>query len=117
MRYVMILAGDEAPWNDPGTAERLMGEITSWWEKWSAAGKIEEGGAELQPSSTAKTVGRGADGRPTVTDGPFLELKEVVGAIIFLTADDMDEAVAIASTWPGIAAIGDRVEIRPVLER
>ncbi|WP_250037837.1 YciI family protein [Paractinoplanes maris] len=117
MRYVMILTGEEAPWFDPETADGLMEQVTSWWATWSEAGKLEDGGAELQPSSTAKTVSRGPDGGPTVTDGPFLELKEVVGGFIHLVADDMDDAVAVAATWPGIAALGDRVEVRPVMER
>ncbi|MCO8269762.1 YciI family protein [Actinoplanes sp. TRM 88003] len=117
MRYVMILTGDEAPWNDPEIAGPLMEEITTWWGKWFEAGKLEEGGAELAPSAGAKTVGRGPDGAPTVTDGPFLELKEVVGGFIYLQADDIDDAVAVASTWPCIAALGDRVEVRPVMER
>jgi hypothetical protein len=117
MRYVMILTGDEAPWFDEETSQGLMEEVITWWGKWSEAGKVEEGGAELAPSTQAKTVGRGPGGEPVVTDGPFLELKEVVGGFIYLNADDIDDAVAVASTWPGIAAVGDRVEVRPVMER
>jgi hypothetical protein len=117
MRYVMIIAGDEAAWDEPGLTEGLMDEINTWWEKWFEAGKVEQGGAELQPSSTAKTVGRGADGQPTVTDGPYLELKEVVGGFIHLVADDIDEAIAVASGWPGITRLGDKIEVRPVMER
>jgi hypothetical protein len=30
---------------------------------------------ELDSVRTAKTVSRGADGRPVVTDGPYLELR------------------------------------------
>jgi hypothetical protein len=73
-------------------------------------------GAELQPSGTAKTVGRGPNGQPTVTDGPYLELKEVVGGFIHLVADDIDRAVAVAAGWPGIMRLGDRVEVRPIVE-
>lgn len=117
MQYVMIITGDESKWYGPDLPENIMDEIGSWWEKWSAAGKLTEGGAELQPSSTAKTVSPGPDGRAAVTDGPFIELKEVVGAFVPLVADDIDDAVAVAATWPGIAAVGDRVEVRPVMER
>lgn len=117
MRYVMILTGDESNWIDPKVPAGLMDEVNAWWEKWHGEGKVLDGGAELQPSSTAKTVGPGPDGKPTVTDGPFLELKEVVGGFIHLAADDIDDAVAVASTWPGIVAVGDRVEVRPIMER
>ncbi|MEU4688239.1 YciI family protein [Actinoplanes sp. NPDC023714] len=117
MRYVMILTGDESNWQEPKVPEGLMDEVGAWWTRWFEAGKILEGGAELQPTSTAKTVGPGRDGTPEVTDGPYLELKEVVGGFIMLEADDIDEAVAVAAGWPGIAAVGDKVEVRPLLER
>ena len=116
MRYVMIIAGDEQNWFDEATAGGLMDEVNAWWEKWFQAGKIVPGGAELQPSSTAKTIANGADGTPTVTDGPYLEIKEVVGGFIHIVADDIDEAVAVAGGWPGIR-VGDKIEVRPVMER
>jgi hypothetical protein len=116
MRYVMIIAGDESHWYDDAVASGLMDEVNAWWEKWHAAGKIQLGGAELQHSRTAKTVSAGKDGQPTVTDGPYLEIKEVVGGFIHLVADDIDDAVAVAAGWPGIR-FGDLVEVRPVLER
>ena len=116
MRYVMIIAGDESHWFDEAVASGLMDEVNSWWDKWHQAGKIERGGAELRDSRTAKTVSAGPDGQPVVTDGPYLEIKEVVGGFIYLKADDIDDAVAVAAGWPGIR-LGDRVEVRPVLER
>ncbi|MDI6101269.1 YciI family protein [Actinoplanes sp. NEAU-A12] len=117
MRYVMILVGDESKWSDPEVAEGLMDEINTWWQKWSEAGKIVAGGAELAPSSTGKTISPGPGGAPEVTDGPYLEIKEVVGGFLLLDTDDLDEAIAVASGWPGIAAVGDRVEVRPEMVR
>ncbi|MFF5081454.1 YciI family protein [Actinoplanes sp. NPDC000266] len=117
MRYVMIIVGDETAWYEPKLPDGLMDEVGAWWGKWFEAGKIADGGAELQRTETARTVGAGDGGRPTVTDGPFVELKEQIGGFIHLVADDIDDAVAVAATWPGIAAVGDRVEVRPVLER
>ncbi|MEV7621519.1 YciI family protein [Actinoplanes sp. NPDC089786] len=51
-----------------------------------------------------------------MTDGPYLEIKEVVGGFIHIVADDIDEAVAVAGGWPGIR-VGDKIEVRPVMER
>jgi hypothetical protein len=67
----------------------------------------------LQPPETAKTV-RVRSGRAAVTDGPFAETKELIGGFYLLEAEDIDEAVAIASRIPG-AAYGC-VEVRPVAE-
>lgn len=118
MRYVMMICGDEAAWNaDAERAQSVMQEINAWWEKWDADGKLLDGGAELDSVRKAKTVSRGADGQPLVTDGPYVELKDVIGGFINLNAADIDEAVAIASGWPGIAVFDDKIEVRPVIER
>jgi hypothetical protein len=118
MRYVMMICGNESVWSaDEERAEAVMQEINAWWEKWAAEGKLDEGGAELDSVRTAKTVSRGPDGQPLVTDGPYVELKDVIGGFINMRADDIDEAVAIASGWPGIAAFDDKIEVRPVIER
>ncbi|HEX5596188.1 MAG TPA: YciI family protein [Micromonosporaceae bacterium] len=117
MRYVMMICGEESNWTaDPAKAAAAMAEVNAWFDKWYTAGKIAQGGAELDSVRTAKTVSRGPDGTPVVTDGPYLELKEVVGGFIHLVADNIEEAVAIAAGWPGIA-LGDKIEVRPVIER
>ncbi len=118
MRYAMIICGDDSTWADipADQMQDLVANVGAWFEKWTAAGKTAPGGAELQPSSTAKTVRGGADG-PVVTDGPFAELKEVVGGFAILDVEDMDEAVAIASTWPTLGSDPTaRLELRPLIQ-
>lgn len=119
MLYAMLIFGDEANWfeNDPSVLQEAMNEIYAWGQRWQKEGKLAEGGAELDTVSKAKTVRRGANGQPTVTDGPYLELKEVIGGFIMLRADTIEDAVAVAATWPGIARFGDAVEVRPVIQR
>ncbi|HEY8451914.1 MAG: YciI family protein [Micromonosporaceae bacterium] len=119
MLYAMLICGDEANWfdTDPSVIREAMDEIYAWMERWQKEGKIADGGAELDTVRKAKTVRRGADGQPTVTDGPYLELKEVIGGFIMLRADTIDEAVAVAATWPGVTRFGDAVEVRPVIQR
>ena len=67
----------------------------------------------LQPEATG-TIVRVRDGKPMVTDGPFMETKEQLAGYFLIDARDRDEAVAIASRVPG-ARIGT-VEVRPVRE-
>jgi hypothetical protein len=115
MRYTMLICGVEDEWRAYEDAHPdAMDQIMAWFAKWEAAGKIAPGGAELDSVRTAKTIRPGPDG-PVVTDGPYLELKEVVGGVVFLEADSIDEAVAIAAGWPmwGNASI----EVRPVVVR
>ena len=118
MKYAMLICGDDHEWAElsPADEQDVMKQVYAWFERWQPTGKIAEGGAELQPRDMAKTVRAGADGQPIITDGPYMELKEVVGAIIMLECDDIDEAARIAATWP-LAAGMSALEVRPVMSR
>jgi hypothetical protein len=86
-------------------------KVGAWWDKHEKAGHfVPEAGRRLQRASESRTVAVG-DGAASVTDGPFVETKEAIGGFGILIADDMDEAVAIAKTWPGLPV---KLEIRPV---
>jgi hypothetical protein len=49
----------------------------------------------------------------TVTDGPFVDAKEVVAGFYVIEADDLDAALALAQQNPA-AQTGGGVEVRPV---
>jgi hypothetical protein len=44
-------------------------------------------------------------------DGPFVELKELVGGYMIVAAASLDEAVAIARACPGLMSPGSGVEV------
>lgn len=67
----------------------------------------------LLPPDAALTV-RVRNGKVTTTDGPFAETKEQLGGYYIIQANDLNEAVQIASRIPG-ARYGC-VEVRPVAE-
>jgi hypothetical protein len=60
---------------------------------------------------------RPQNGRPSMTDGPYAETKEQVGAFFIVEAKDLDEAVMQASKHPA-AHLGEQVgwgiEVRPI---
>ena len=64
----------------------------------------------LQPSTTATAVR--AD---VVTDGPFIDAKEVVAGFFVIEAPDFDTALAVAKSNPA-TQYGGGVELRPVLD-
>ncbi|WP_433317496.1 YciI family protein [Micromonospora chersina] len=66
-------------------------------------------GFALQPSTTATAI-RG----DVVTDGPFIEAKEVVAGFFILEAPDLDVALKIAKLNP--ATIDGGVEVRPLFQ-
>ena len=117
MRYAMIICADEAEAEATAAeaSEAAMTEVYAWFEKWAGAGKVADGGAELQGTRTARTI-RGAGSGRTVTDGPFIETKEAIGGFVILEADSLDEALEVASTWPGLAYDGVSVEVRPTVD-
>jgi hypothetical protein len=49
----------------------------------------------------------------TVTDGPFIDAKEVIAGLAIIEAPDLDAALAIARANPA-AQQGGGVEVRPV---
>jgi hypothetical protein len=65
--------------------------------------------AHLMPPGTATTL-RLDHGEPLVTDGPFVEGKEVVSGYAEIEAADLDEALRVATSWPACPV----VEIRPI---
>lgn len=64
----------------------------------------------LQPAATATVVdGRGS--APVLTDGPYLETKEVIGGFWVIEAPDLDVALALAGE--ASQACRAAVEVRP----
>lgn len=63
----------------------------------------------LHPLASGARVAFGT-GKPTVTDGPFIETKEVLGGYWLVEADSKEELVEWAQRCP--ADPGDVIEIR-----
>jgi len=115
MKYILMFAGtvDEQDQWDKLSKEELdeaYQRVGQWFETHSRSGKITSG-AELQGPSTATTVRR-KNGKVTLTDGPFIESKEVFGGFAIVEVKDLDEALDMAKSWPG----GSMVEVRPLVD-
>ncbi len=110
-KYMLMFIGSDERWESMPAAEREKAyqAIGVWWNDLSSKGIIK-GGEELQGAHTATTV-RKRDGKVLVTDGPFMEAKERIGGFGIVEVANLDEAIALAKTWPGSA-----VEVRPVVE-
>jgi hypothetical protein len=44
-------------------------------------------------------------------DGPFVEVKELVGGYMIVSAANLDEAIAVARECPGLVVDGSGVEV------
>lgn len=113
MKYMVLIGNQEDGWNHLNDEEQraLYGRIEAWWEEHARTGEIVDG-HELQPSETATTVRVDRNGRTSVTDGPFVEGKEIVGGYALIDVPDLDAAIKLVSGWPA----PDFLEIRPVVE-
>ena len=74
----------------------------------------EVAGVELDSPALTKTV-RVRDGKPIVTDGPFVETKEQIGGVFLISLPNLDAAIDAAARIP--TAEHGTVEIRPLVER
>src|SRR6476619_4183164 len=93
-------------------ADAFMGEYFAFTDGIKKSGQYV-GGEALQPVQTATTV-RVRNGKMSTTDGPFAETKEQLGGFYLITANDLNEALQVASKIPS-ARIGS-VEVRPVVD-
>ena len=75
-----------------------------------ATGKLADAGYQFYHPDKAKTIRANR-----VTDGPFMEAKEVLVGYSLLETADIDEAAEIARTWPGVHRGWIVIEVRPVL--
>ena len=112
MRYMMLIHHDE-------TALAAADQKALWADFGAfneALSKAEGGssGERLQPSSAATTV-RQHDGKVDVLDGPYADTKEQFAGYFFVTAPDIDGAIAWAKRCPS-SKYGS-IEIRPVVDQ
>ena len=89
--------------------EEVMNRLTVWYDNLDAKG-LTDGGMRL---SVEGRVVRHCEGR-FVSDGPFKESREAIAGYVHVRAHSMDEAVAMAQSWPGLA-YGLTIEVRPVV--
>jgi hypothetical protein len=112
MKYVMLIFNTETAGQlSAEEYQAWSSEIFAWYEKQGATGTMPDAGAQLQGPETARTIRAGG-----VSDGPFMETKEVLGGYSLLETDTYDQAVDISKTWPGVDRGLITIELRPVVE-
>jgi len=114
MKFMLLCYDDEKAWEKAGqpALKSAMNEAVAITHELQAKGQYLLA-APLQASTTAKSV-RVRDGKPLITDGPFVETREVLGGFYLIDANNLDEAISIAARHPGQRFGG--VEVRPIME-
>jgi hypothetical protein len=92
------------------TPEQMQLQMQKW-HAWINEGF--EKGWMVNAGDGLKKEGRIVGRQRVVTDGPFVESKEVVGGFSIVEADSLDDAAALAQGCPALLADGT-VEVRPL---
>jgi hypothetical protein len=116
MKYLTFIRHSESYRQTP-PPPALMEAMGKFIERVSKDGILVDTGGLLPTKDGARV--RLANGKITVTDGPFSESKEIIGGYAILNAASKEEAVRIATEfmelhrkyWPGFEG---ESEVRPM---
>jgi len=103
-------AAREAAMGTPEQAQKSMQRWMAWMRDLESKGHLKSAG---QPLDRTGKVVRGT--ARAITDGPFVEAKDVIGGYTIVEAKDIAEAAELAKGCPSLDGQGS-VEIRPVLK-
>jgi hypothetical protein len=93
-QYVLLLRDNGKAFSglSPEELQKLVQKYSEWRRTKATAGqKLKDGEGRVL---------RKSNGKPSVTDGPFAEAKEIMGGFFVIEAGSYDEAVEIAKTCP-----------------
>jgi hypothetical protein len=115
MKYMLLTYMDEKALArlSPEERERAVAHCWPHVEKLRAENKLVGGGA-LQPTQAATTI-RYREGKRVLLDGPFAETREHLGGYTIIEAEDLDEAIALASGFVSTSGL-ESIEVRPMIE-
>ena len=115
MKYVMVIYQGTTPTPDSqewaSMSEEEQKQVYADYQALNQIPGVTPGPPMGLPEN-ATTV-RVQNGRTLTTDGPFVGMKEAIGGMFVLEADDLDAAIEVATRVPA-ARLGGAIEIRPV---
>jgi hypothetical protein len=114
MRYFVMLAAEGTQWDDlsPEEQEADMERLSEFDQVCAAREGVTILASEALDSATTSTTMRISRERGvTITDGPFAEAAEQIGAFYLLEAPDLDAVIEVCRVLPSYA-----IDIRPVVE-
>ena len=110
MQYIMVIYQGDALERQAALPEDELKQVYADYQALNQTPGVTPGVPMGLPEN-ATTV-RVEEGKPLVTDGPFVGMKEAIGGMFILEADDLDKAIEVAARVPA-ARYGGAVEIRP----
>ncbi len=94
----------ECPPPSQAQMEEMYAKFHAWKDKFKD--NIVDMGGKLGAGAVARSEGN--------TDGPFIEVKEVIGGFMIVAAETLEEAMIVVRESPGIGMPGSSVEVREI---
>lgn len=115
MKFICLSYLGPKTWETMSESERKasMDEFFAYDEMLRRKGHII-GGEGLQNANQGATL-RFANGKVSVTDGPYAETKEQLAGFFVLEATDLNQAIELMSKHPVVK--GGPIEIRPAADK
>jgi hypothetical protein len=107
--YRMTAAAREAANESPESAQQNMQRWMKWLADIEARGHLKDRGQPLEFG------GKVVRSDKAVTDGPYVEAKDLIGGYSIVEARDIDQAVELSHGCP-VLARGGSVEVRAVMK-
>jgi hypothetical protein len=85
----------------PNQMQEMYARFGAWQEKFKK--NLVDLGGKLGDGRLVTTE--------TVADGPFVEVKELVGGYMIVSAKSLEEAIEVARECPGLVRSGSGVEV------
>lgn len=112
MRFMVLVPASKESEAGVLPTEELLAEMGRFNEEMVKAGVMLAGDG-LQPTSKGARI-RFSSGKPTVTDGPFTEAKELIAGFWIIQVKSKEEAIEWMKRAPFDAGV--ELEIRQVFE-
>jgi hypothetical protein len=98
VRFMIIRKADKNTEAGVMPGEELLTAMMNYNQDMLKAGVFVTGEG-LQPSSKGVRI-KFAAGKPTITDGPFAETKELIAGFTMIQVKSREEAIAWVKKWP-----------------
>ena len=110
MKYVMLIYQGDALERQAALPEEEQKQVYADYQGINETPGVTPG-LPMGRAENATTV-RVEGAKTLTTDGPYVGMKEAVGGLFVLEADDLDAAIEVAARVPAVR-YGGAVEIRP----
>ncbi len=95
----------------PQQIQEWMQQTMDWINGIAAQNKFVSGiGLPFDQAHVVTNVA----GKPVVTNGPFGDIKEIIGGLIIVRAASIEEAIAFAKGSPVLQGEGNSLEVRRI---